>query len=286
MDLTQIDWNVYWKEAMDANQGTQNFASVWDRQASRWNLSTMGNGDYAHQVVSRMRLEPDWTVMDVGCGTGALAIPIAKRVKSVTAVDVSSEMLRYLQENATREGLTNIECRNQLMEDMVIDKDVDRHDVVIASRSIAMAQRDLKRALVAINNAAKRYAYVTLRASERTFDIGVCKAVGRKHKDSPNYIIICNALNQMGIYANVELLLVEFSMTFQSFDEAVDECRKRFATKNEPLIDEEENRLTKHLKKTLKRTADGRFKAFDRKPAWAFISWRKDQSSGDVRTKK
>jgi SAM-dependent methyltransferase len=47
-------------------------------------------------------LEPDWVVVEIGCGVGRLTRVIAKRVGAVKAVDVSAEMLSIAQnENAT-----------------------------------------------------------------------------------------------------------------------------------------------------------------------------------------
>lgn len=52
-------------------------------------------------------LEPDWVVVEIGCGVGRLTRVIADRAASVKALDVSAEMLSIAEnENAT---LTNVE---------------------------------------------------------------------------------------------------------------------------------------------------------------------------------
>jgi SAM-dependent methyltransferase len=52
-------------------------------------------------------LEPDWVVVEIGCGVGRLTRVISERTGAVKAVDVSPEMLAIAQnENAT---LTNVE---------------------------------------------------------------------------------------------------------------------------------------------------------------------------------
>src|SRR5690349_23658471 len=51
-------------------------------------------------------LQPDWTVVEIGCGVGRLTRVVAGRVKSVKALDVSSEMLAIARnENASLENV-------------------------------------------------------------------------------------------------------------------------------------------------------------------------------------
>ena len=54
-----------------------------------------------------VQLEPDWVVVEIGCGVGRLTRVIAERAAAVKALDVSAEMLSIAQnENST---LTNVD---------------------------------------------------------------------------------------------------------------------------------------------------------------------------------
>jgi ubiquinone/menaquinone biosynthesis C-methylase UbiE len=56
-------------------------------------------------------LAPDFapiSALEYGCGIGRLALPLAWRVQSVTAVDRSPTMLAHAREHTTRLGVTNI----------------------------------------------------------------------------------------------------------------------------------------------------------------------------------
>jgi ubiquinone/menaquinone biosynthesis C-methylase UbiE len=50
------------------------------------------------------------TVVDLGAGTGRLALAAAPHVGRVVAVDVSPAMLALLREQAAKAGLANVEC--------------------------------------------------------------------------------------------------------------------------------------------------------------------------------
>ena len=62
------------------------------------------------RILSILDEEEEVNVADIGCGTGYLSIPLAKRLGDegrVYAIDINSEMLSILEERA--EGLKNIE---------------------------------------------------------------------------------------------------------------------------------------------------------------------------------
>jgi 2-polyprenyl-3-methyl-5-hydroxy-6-metoxy-1,4-benzoquinol methylase len=44
-------------------------------------------------------------VLDIGCGNGALALPLARMGAKVTAFDISSGMLKRINEDSEKEGL-------------------------------------------------------------------------------------------------------------------------------------------------------------------------------------
>lgn len=71
-------------------------------------------------VVAALGLTVGATVADVGAGTGYFEGRLAKAVGpggSVLAVDVEPDMVRYLGERATREGLTNVKAQLSAMDD-------------------------------------------------------------------------------------------------------------------------------------------------------------------------
>jgi ubiquinone/menaquinone biosynthesis C-methylase UbiE len=67
-------------------------------------------GVVVDQLVDRLRLGPDTTAVDVGTGTGQLAVPLARRVGTVLAIDPEPDMLALLRERSDDEGVQNLLC--------------------------------------------------------------------------------------------------------------------------------------------------------------------------------
>lgn len=62
------------------------------------------------RVIAALELTPAMTVADVGAGTGYFAVRLARAVPegTVIATDVEPDMVRYLNERAGLDGLTNL----------------------------------------------------------------------------------------------------------------------------------------------------------------------------------
>jgi ubiquinone/menaquinone biosynthesis C-methylase UbiE len=93
------DWGVRGK-----NDAT---AQLWDNDAPQWEKRSQREENFTRQQVALLKLsEEDW-VLDVCCGTGPPTVPIAPKVKQVTAFDYSSSMLEYVKQKLEKLELTN-----------------------------------------------------------------------------------------------------------------------------------------------------------------------------------
>jgi len=74
--------------------------------------------EHSSRMIAALGLEPGQTVCDLGCGVGAITLPLARRLVSadpdgpvgrVLAVDIQPEMLAGLRRRAEEAGITNVE---------------------------------------------------------------------------------------------------------------------------------------------------------------------------------
>ncbi len=81
------------------------------------------------KALDALNLKPGMTIADIGAGTGYMTLRIARRVAPsgrVYGVDIQPEMLRRLEANAARAGLTDIQpvlgdAKNPKLPDNAID---------------------------------------------------------------------------------------------------------------------------------------------------------------------
>ena len=93
----------------------QDQAAFWDRASRKYAASPVKDGAAYERKLSLTRrlLEPEMTVLELGCGTGTTAIHHAPFVKTIHAVDLSSKMIDIAQHRAREGDARNItfECK-------------------------------------------------------------------------------------------------------------------------------------------------------------------------------
>jgi SAM-dependent methyltransferase len=282
-----INWNELWK-AMRAGHYRRRAhgedpGSRWDKRAKQFNESVMQHREHAEKQIASLDLKPEYTVLDVGAGTGRLAIPIAKRVKTVTAIDQSKGMLACLQENMKKEGVTNIVSVNKRWEDVEVGVDIEPHDVVMACHSLGML--DIQEAVAKMDAASRKYVYI-LSSAGRGMGDGeeggggggggeLWKAIygERGHRVrgwGSDYMFFCNLLHDMKIYANVDIRDAESEQRYASLDDAVTKWKEM-----RDIPAEKEDVLREHLSKILVEDEGTGTLCFKCKSKSATIWWQK-----------
>lgn len=267
--FADIDWAELRANAF-AEKGWRNKGpKEWDTKATSF-AARNKSASYIDLFLALLPLEPTMSVLDVGSGPGTLAIPIAGKVRSVTAIDFSRGMLEALNNLASEEKITNITTIHCAWEDDWQAKGIHRHDIAIASR--AMGVQDLEAALKKINAYATKYVFLSDRIGATPFDEAAFAAVGRPFTAGPDYIYTVNILYTLGIHPHIAVLTLDRELTFCSLEEALKSYSWMF---NDITADETialENYLQEQIVKkdynqlTLRREAP---------PRWAVIWWQK-----------
>ncbi len=264
-----IDWAELRAHALEKKGWRNKGPQEWDSKAASF-AARNKTGAYVDLFLDLLPLEPDMSVLDIGSGPGTLAIPIAGKVRSVTAIDFSQGMLEALKDLARKEKISNITTLHCAWENDWQAKGIRPHDIAIASR--AMGILDLEAALKKIDAYATRYVFLSDRIGETPFDAAAFAAVGRPFAAGPDYIYTVNMLYSMGIHPNISVLTLDRETTFSSMVEAVKSYSWMF---NDITADETvalENYLRDQIVKketnqlTIRREAP---------PRWAVIWWRK-----------
>lgn len=219
--LTTRDWNDEWKQLQQARRRFDD-ASYWDKRASTFSTKDAPN-PYVERFLELAGIREGETVFDMGCGTGALSVPLGKRGTKVVAADFSRGMLDQLQAALDQEGVRTVFPKQMSWEDDWPSFGVrpGMVDVAVASRSVATA--DLRDSLLRLTDVARRRVCVTLatgtspRTDERILNaIGLSSVLGRDH------LYAFNILASEGLRPEVSYIDSTRIDTFDSADDAYD----------------------------------------------------------------
>ena len=251
------------KNKKDKNKDWNQVAKTFGSKATK--------DDYKNILFNKLILNENDTVLDLGCGEGTITIPIAKKVKSVTALDSSTKMLEVLDKKAKKENIKNIKTIYKNIED-IKKEDIGTYDVVIASRSLN-GIIPIDEILSEINEIANKFVFITVFGPENwKIEKEFKKYINVKEESFPDYNYLFNILFNMGIYPNIERLNIKDYRKYDSIGQAMDNGKFRL----DLLNDLEKEKLKEYLKKILKKDPEtGKLYNKKDKADWILIWWEK-----------
>ncbi len=269
IDIKAIDWSGVWRarSAMRTSRGRGE--RFWDGRAPSFSKAA-SETEYANHFLEIAKPDKSWSVLDMGCGSGTLAVPLASSVAAVTAVDLSSEMLAILRERCEEEGIKNVETIHGRWEDDWQELGIGVYDMAVASRS--MVADDLAACVLKLQKAARKRVCVTTIVGDGPYDRRVFEAIGRPLDMGPDYIYNYNMLYSMGILADVTFIDETRNRTYGSPEEAFLGMQWMFF---EGLTQEEEGKLRAYIEEHLIPT-DGYWRfSYEKSVRWAVLWWDK-----------
>ena len=197
------DWAALWRELASSDlmasvEGEAQMIERWRRVARQLDSGEKQDPDPLLDFILG-RLGSEMTVLDIGAGIGRLTIPIAGRVRQVTAVEPLSGMRQVLLERVNSRGLTNVTA----VDVPWMEAEVPPHDVAIAAHA-TYTTPDLVGYVRKMDACARRTCYLALRIPPHDGVIGeLSERVRGQWHDSPNFIVGHNLLLAAGFYPNV-----------------------------------------------------------------------------------
>jgi hypothetical protein len=184
-------------------------------------------------------------------------------------MDFSEQMLAELAVRAQAAHLNNIRAVHASWTDDWQEQGVDRHDVVLAARSLAVD--DLGGALEKMMQWAKKEVIVVDRVGPGPFDPDLFAALGRPFDPGPDFIFTVNILMQKGITPSLDYLEFDLTRRYADRDEAIAGCGWMV----DDLSGVELPKLEHYVDERLSANGDGSVTLTRRKPVkWAVIRWR------------
>lgn len=97
-------------------------AEFWDGAAEKYAARPVGDvpAFERKKAITRDHLSAQATILEIGCGTGSLALEMAPFAGHIHAIDVSSEMIRIANGKKRAEGLSNVTFHHGTLE--VVDE--------------------------------------------------------------------------------------------------------------------------------------------------------------------
>ena len=298
--LMSTDWNAE-RMRLQEERRQPDSPAWWDARAKHFRPQE--TSPYARDFLALAAVRPGERVLDMGCGSGTLAIPLALAGHDVIAADFSQRMLDELQRAAHEAKVPaqtlvrgssqsapasshslpgTVALRRLAWDDDWAAAGLEEKcvDVAVASRSLAT--HDMRAALLKLEGAARRRCCVTLACNAGPrYDAAVLDAVGVSVGESVDYLYAFNILAQMGRAPEVRYLDSYRKDTFDTLEEGVADFARMLEHGNEEKVPALRSYLAAHMVENPetgqpgpKGRLQGRYTLdHERLVRWAFISW-------------
>ena len=269
------------EQASTINRDSQ---AYWNKRAATFTRDA--TSDYEHWLLDLLALEAGDEVLDMGCATGTLAVPLARAGHRVHGCDFAEAMLAILDERAAAENLPII-SRLLAWEDDWEEAGRGQNSVDVAFASRSLMSGNVFSAVRKLDSAARSRAAVVVPGSLLpSRDPRLLTYLGRSARRARIVRDVTRALASLGrvpIFATTQTFR---PMRFSSFDEARSDLRRLAVP--EPFTVREQRLFDAYAAQHFMReTATGASGESDDQwildyklpVTWVFIGWRTDGSA-------
>jgi SAM-dependent methyltransferase len=231
--------------------------AYWSRRVASYyeNVRRLpGPGPVVEAVLSVTR--PGDTVLDVGGGFGAVAVPVAETGRRVTVVEPSGSMLEYLDTWAEDAA---VQDRVRAIRSHWEDVEVPPHEVVVCAHVLYPIE-DVAPFLAKLRRAARSACLVALRLSapeSAPADL-FAELHGEERVPQPAFGDLCAVLGELGWPFEASVHDVDSTWSFDSIEEAVDSLAQSLLVANGPEGEPGRERVRRWAEENM-RVESGRF---------------------------
>lgn len=230
-----------WKQALCELDGSRSVRSC-DDEAERafWhdyfqNKKAYCQDKYSQPIVDVVReiLEDRHldTILEIGPGWGNYTFALAKMCRELTCVDISCDVLQFLQKTAVQQKAYNLNTICVKWEDAVLPQ---TYSAVFAYNCF-YRMLDIKTCLKKIHRSAEFHVIGMTSGPEQPFLRDFETELGLKiNWQRFDYIYFTNILYTMGIDVNCRIIPVEKIYEYETLDEAVQRESKRILDSGYP----------------------------------------------------
>ena len=198
--------------------------AYWNKRAATFTRGA--TGDYERWLMELLALEEGEEVLDMGCATGTLAVPLARAGHRVHGCDFAEAMLAILDERSATEKLP-VSSHLLAWEDDWEAAGLGANSVDVAFASRSLMSGDVPSSVRKLDSAARSKAAVVVPASLLpSRDPRLLTYLGRAARSPRVVRDVGRALAAMGrvpVYATTRTYR---PMRFSSFDEARSDLRR------------------------------------------------------------
>lgn len=258
--IKSIDFATLYREHLARSGRAFKTPSDWDSKATNMRTKVL-NSTYRTDFVSRMQCTAEDSVLDIGCGPGAIGLAVAPQVAQVYGLDYSQGMLAAMMTNAAELQLNNVQPILASWDDDW--REVPVCDIAVVSRASIVA--DMNDALDKLNQHARKKVYMTQLVGGRFLSREIEELLGREDRSFPDHMYIINMLYQRNIYPTLDYLESPSHLAdSQNLEELLDKVRWSFGE----LSRDDEAKISAWYQRDPKYAQQG-----GEPMRWAFMSW-------------
>ena len=258
--------------------------AYWNKRATTFTRDA--TSDYEHWLLDLLALEAGEEVLDMGCATGTLAVPLARAGHRVHGCDFAEAMLAILDERAAAENLP-ITSHLLAWEDDWEEAGLGENSVDVAFASRSLMSGDVPACVRKLDAAARSRAAVVVPDSLLpSRDPRLLIYLGRSARRARIVRDVTRALASLGRIPVFATTRAFRPMRFSSFDEARADLRRLAGP--EPFTAREQRLFDAYAAQHVVRedvtdlsgaTEERWILDYKLSVTWVFIGWRTDGSA-------